>query len=292
MRNILIIVSTLCIKLVLAQNVTFEYPMAESSLLWEIKGDSIPDGSYIYGTIHIMNEDNFFYPDTLDSILIHSDALIMELDDSMFDPEVMQYLILEEGSLLDFFTQEQSDSLLAWAKEKMMIDEETFRMSFDKMKPIVIVQLTTLMQYSKATKSYEIEFNERAKKFDLEVNGLETIADQIGIFDSLTKEEQAELVMMGIRDNDSGMQTDEMEALYLAQNIDSLYMYLHASESVISDKENSFVTERNMKWIPKIEEAIKSKKCFIAVGAGHLGGPNGVIRLLQQQGYELKPVHL
>jgi len=37
---------------------------------------------------------------------------------------------------------------------------------------------------------------------------------------------------------------------------------------------------------------IANKRCFIAVGAGHLGGPNGVIRLLEKEGYTLTPVEL
>jgi len=41
-----------------------------------------------------------------------------------------------------------------------------------------------------------------------------------------------------------------------------------------------------------IEELIREKRTFIAVGAGHLGGPNGVIRLLQQKGYTHTPIKL
>ena len=39
---------------------------------------------------------------------------------------------------------------------------------------------------------------------------------------------------------------------------------------------------RNKNWVPQIKELIADKKTFIAVGAGHLGGPNGVLRLLEK----------
>ena len=44
---------------------------------------------------------------------------------------------------------------------------------------------------------------------------------------------------------------------------------------------------------PKIDNSKHcDKKCFIAVGAGHLGGENGIIRLLQKEGFYLTPIYL
>ena len=61
---------------------------------------------------------------------------------------------------------------------------------------------------------------------------------------------------------------------------------------VISAESADFLDNRNAAWVPQIKEMIASKRCFIAVGAGHLGGPNGVIRLLEKEGYILTPVEL
>ena len=52
--------------------------------------------------------------------------------------------------------------------------------------------------------------------------------------------------------------------------------------------ENIFLNERNLKWIPVIESLIKAKPTFVAVGAAHLGGEMGVLKLLKNQGYTLK----
>ena len=49
--------------------------------------------------------------------------------------------------------------------------------------------------------------------------------------------------------------------------------------------------ERNKKWIPKIETMAKDQSVFFGVGAGHLGGEDGVLNLLKQAGYRLTPIY-
>jgi hypothetical protein len=67
---------------------------------------------------------------------------------------------------------------------------------------------------------------------------------------------------------------------------------LHENGGVLHSEEKIFIDDRNKKWIPQIRESLASKRTFIAVGAGHLGGPNGLIRLLEKEGYTLSPVEL
>ena len=50
--------------------------------------------------------------------------------------------------------------------------------------------------------------------------------------------------------------------------------------------------KRNQNWIPKINAVIQNKSCFIAIGAGHLVGENGLINLLKNQGYTVEPISI
>ena len=54
--------------------------------------------------------------------------------------------------------------------------------------------------------------------------------------------------------------------------------------------EKELIDKRNIKWTPIIEAAAKEAPSFFAVGAGHLGGKNGVINLLRRKGYSVSPV--
>ena len=270
-----------------------EFPMEESSLLWEITGPNMSSKSYLFGTMHLIEKEYFFFPKKLKKIVSKSDQLVMELEGLPNQTEAMSMVMLKEGSFFDYFTKEQIDSILVWAKDKFSMEEPAFRAGFSKMKPFVIVQMAMQMQFMGKTESYELTLDEIAVTHEIEIKGLETVAQQMSFFDDLTVEQQAEMVMAGIRDGDEALGLiKEMQEIYTGQNVDLLFQLVDEQGGVISDEQAKFLDNRNKNWIPQIAELIQNKDTFIAVGAGHLGGPNGVIRLLEKEGYTLKPVKL
>jgi uncharacterized protein YbaP (TraB family) len=54
--------------------------------------------------------------------------------------------------------------------------------------------------------------------------------------------------------------------------------------------QDEMLDNRNLKWIPQIIETSKETPTFYAVGAGHLGGEKGVIRLLRKEGFKVTAV--
>jgi uncharacterized protein YbaP (TraB family) len=62
--------------------------------------------------------------------------------------------------------------------------------------------------------------------------------------------------------------------------------------SAEGNSQEALLDKRNQNWIPLIEKNITSKPTFIAFGAGHLGGKNGVVALLRAKGYTLTPIRL
>ncbi len=287
----LLVQLTICWQIVFSQ--TTEFPMKESSLLWKIEGPGITKGSYLFGTMHMIEKEYFIFPDKLEKIVKKTEQLVMELPGLPNQKEAMKYVLLEEGTFFDYFTPEQTDSILIWAKKEFKMEEAAFRATMSKMKPFVVVQMATQIHFMGKTESYEMKLEEIAKTNNLSISGLETIEQQMAFFDDLTKEQQAEMVMEGIRDSEKSIETmKEMEVLYQGQNVDSLYLMIQDEGGVISAESADFLDNRNADWVPQIKEMIANKRCFIAVGAGHLGGPNGVIRLLEKEGYTLTPVEL
>lgn len=275
------------------ERVTAEFPMKESSLLWKIEGPEIPKGSYLFGTMHLIEKRYFIFPDKLEKLVKKSDQLVMELAGMPNQLEALKLVQLKEGSFFDYFTPEQTDTILRWAKSELKMSEEGFRSTMANMKPFVVVQMATQVRFMGKTESYEMSFEKIARENDVTILGLETIAQQMAIFDNLSKEQQTEMVMEGIRNMEKSLeQTEQMQKLYNGQNVDSLFLMIQESGGTISEEMSDFLDKRNQNWVPKIKEMIKEKKTFIAVGAGHLGGPNGVIRLLEKEGYILTPVKL
>lgn len=272
-----------------------EYPFSEENdaLLWKIEGDSVHKDCYLFGTMHLISTDYFLFPKKLEKIASKTDLLVMELEGTPNQMEALNLIMLKEGSFFDYFNEAQEDSIINWANDIMHIDEETFRKSFDKFKPFAIVSMATQMQFIGKTESYEKSFELIADENEIEIKGLETLEEQMAVFDDLTDEQQAEMVMENIRSYKENLcLTKNMMKVYNLQQIDSLYAMVTDNESVISEEQDSFLDQRNSNWIPQIKNYIKDEKVLIAVGAGHLGGPNGLIRLLEKEGYILTPVKL
>jgi uncharacterized protein YbaP (TraB family) len=272
---------------------TTAFPMQESSLLWKIEGPGIQKGSYLFGTMHLIEKQYFIFPDKLEKIVKKTDKLVMELAGLPNQLEAMKYVTLTEGTFADFFSKEQMDSILVWAKAELNMSEEAFTKTMSKMKPFVVVQMATQIHFMGKTESYEMSFEKIARENDIAIAGFETIAEQMGIFDKMTNEQQTEMVMETIRDPKKGIEvTQKMQKLYQGQNVDSLYLMIQEEGGTMTEDQATILDDRNERWIPMIEEMAKKEKLFIAVGAGHLGGPKGVIRLLEQKGYILTPVKI
>ena len=100
----------------------------------------------------------------------------------------------------------------------------------------------------------------------------------------------AEFIMETVRKPDEGEKTfQKMVQYYHNQDLESLAKLILESDELGSSAEE-LLDKRNLNWIPKMDALMNSKSCFFAVGAGHLGGPNGVIELLRKKGYEITPV--
>ena len=265
----------------------------KTSLLWKIEGNGLKTPSYLFGTMHLIQKDYFYFPSALEKIIKKSDLILSEIAlDKMGDQkEALKYIYLKEGNLSDFFNDKQKDSLYSWAKSKLMMEKEAFNASFGKMKPFVIVQTVIQMNFFGKTESYEMKIKELADKAKIPFSGFESVADQIAFFDNLPSEKQALMVMESIRDEDKNIAlTNNMQGVYKRQQLDSLYYMIKSEGGIITDEEEVFLTKRNANWIPKIKETIATKKTFIAVGAGHLAGEKGVIELLRKEGYSVTPI--
>jgi len=265
------------------------YPMEENSLLWKVEGKGIKENLYLFGTIHLIDQAFFYFPDELKSLIENSDQIILEIGD-LNATDVLKHVMLSKGSFFDYFNAQQIDSIIKWADAELGITESQFHLTMNKMKPFVVVQMASQIGNNKKMESYELTIQSVAKEKNIPILGLETVESQMEIFDKMDSLEQNKMVMETIRTfhkQDSIML--QMYSHYVAQNLDQLYALI-ANEPMLKEMQANLIDDRNLAWIPKIKKLSKKKNTFVAVGAGHLGGPNGVIRLLEHEGYVLTAV--
>jgi uncharacterized protein YbaP (TraB family) len=141
--------------------------------------------------------------------------------------------------------------------------------------------------------SYDLTFAQLAGQQGKPVLGLETLEEQMAAVDKIPLEEQLKgLVEMARRPDEAQKEIVALLGAYKAQDLPLLMKLVKDSkfngETETFDQE--LLDKRNRNWVPIIEKAAREKATFFAFGAGHLGGPNGVLSLLRQKGYTITPM--
>lgn len=268
-------------------------PQKESSLLWKISGNGLEKPSYVFGTIHLICEKDFFFTPVMEDAFRKSEKVVMEMDmdDEGVQMKVAMGMINESGnSLSDYFEPNDYDQLKSYVAEKNMgMPFEAFAM----MKPAA-VWTTLIMSYytCEDTKSYEVELMAKAKEQSKEIFGLETPQEQLDFILGMPEKE----VVQGINDIVSGKDKKEIDqqfvdmiAAYKSQNLNKL-LDITNKETAMKMNTDIFLDKRNIAWIPTMENMMKESTTFFAVGAAHLPGANGVLELLKKQGYTVETV--
>ncbi len=270
---------------------------AENALLWKISGKSITKPSYILGTYHLVNDEFLNSIAGCQKALKKTNSVMGELEVTpAIAAEMMPYMLLTEGSLEDYLNPQQMDSLSKFMLEKLGMPMTLFM----KMKPIGIFLLfaSSEMQKTSMVTDYkgvpmDVYVQQEARKNKKDVLSLETMKDQADLlFNSTPVNQQVVMLMEYLRKDElknNEQESDRMNACYKAQDLNCLDSLMQSSG--YSDIESDLLLkDRNEKWIPRIEEAVNNKSCFIAVGALHLAGDDGIIALLRKNGYTLSPV--
>jgi len=266
-------------------------PSAYGSLLWKIEGDSLPAPSYLFGTMHIIPKDSFFIPPELEQVLDSCTRLVMEIDlngPSMLK-SMMGMVMPPSTSLKKLLSEEDYAYLKTFMKDSLPVSIPMYQM----IKPIFISQQVAASYCLQgASESYELYFMQKFNAAGKETSGLETVDEQMAFLDEIPLEEQAAQLMETVRNpGKSCEQVKQMIALYRKQDLGGL-LSLIEQDPELADQMGSLLGQRNQNWIPVLEKLMKKEPLFIAVGAGHLPGNEGVIALLLRAGYTVTAVNM
>lgn len=276
----------------LAASLVLSSAVAQHSLLYQVSGKGLQQPSYLYGTIHLICESDFFMPAALDSAFSQAKTLYLELD--MDDPEVIGGLMSamrekkEAYDLGNLFKPNDFMKLEKFFRDSMMQDINAFR----KMKPMMALMyiLRKAVVCEGPIASYEMTLLKKAQESKKALLGLEGVADQIAIFDALPDSTEARIIMEYINDIEQQQENFRaMVAVYKQQDVDAMHKFIELSPEM-AGLEEVMLFSRNRKWIPIIEKAMQKASTLFAFGALHLSGEQGVVELLRKQGYTVTPV--
>jgi uncharacterized protein YbaP (TraB family) len=261
-----------------------------NSLLWRIEGEGIQT-SYMYGTMHMIDEEYYQFTDVMIEKINESDAIIMEVGGMPNPLETMELMSLDSGDIRDVFSQQEMKTVVEFFDQNLDTDPDTFFKIYGEMKPFFIMQAISQGYFSKNTKSYDLDIMGLAGQNETPLIGLETLEQQLGFFDAIPQEKMNEMVIQSIEDFEKEKKnTAKMMKIYSQQKVDKLIPMMQKQSPEFMEYSDIFLYDRNKAWIPRIKTELKSKKCFIAVGAAHLFGENGLIDLLQKEGFTLTAI--
>lgn len=288
--KIRIVVISCVAFLIFAKPVNAQTETKTSSLLWEISGNGLTSPSYLYGTIHLISKEDFFVRKEVDSVfkLCNQVAFEIKLDDMSALMGLEKKMELPEGQTISGMMAPDDYQIL----KTYLIDSFDINLEeFDNKKPLALQQLLLTNIIDGEIESYELYFLMQSMQNKKKIKGLETVDDQLAIFDSIPYIEQLQWMVDGINDTTNlNAQWDAIIQAYKSEDLETISTLMNEGDEGLMKYEDVMIINRNKKWIPEIESIMQSGASFIAVGAGHLPFDTGVIQLLKDKGYTLKPL--
>lgn len=262
----------------------------EKSLLWKISGNGLNKPSYLFGTIHLTC-DTSLDENTLNA-LEATEQLYLELDmdDKSIQMQMMKLMMMKDGAKLSTLLSPEDFKILdEFMKKNLNMSVKLF----DSFKPFMISSMLFPKMLDCKSKSVESELMKITKEQNEEIFGLEKAEDQMKVFDEISYQDQADELLKTVKDNleKDKKEFQEMITIYQNKDIEGMLKMMDDSDNKItSENQDVLLNNRNKNWIPIMIKIMKDKPTFFGVGAGHLAGEEGVIKLLRKKGYKVEAV--
>jgi uncharacterized protein YbaP (TraB family) len=229
----------------------------KGNLLWEI---STPNGiSYLFGTLHSNDKRLFEFPDSVYESFLSSKKLAVEVNvfDLFMDKDPIpnrSLLLLDKRGKL--YTSNEEPTVTYYGNEDGM------------------------PQFMDAW------FQEKAELLNKEIIALESIAQQTKAIEEIPYVEKENNISLALSDK------QVLHELYLDGRIDLIDRLIKGGLSGNKEAYIKLIENRNVAIAANIARYCLDGPVFFAVGAGHLYGEKGLLSLLREKGYKLRPIQL
>jgi hypothetical protein len=259
-------------------------PTVHAASVWKVTG---PNGGMIYlgGSLHGLDSTDYPLPSAYNRAFDASTALVIE-DDPNVSRHAAEGLyksgLYPKGDNLKNHVDPRTYEYLRRVFELSHVPEAEIA----KRKPWMLI----LMLISPSTNDLGIEafLIRRARSNHKPIFGLESFHEHLEVLSGMS-DKQAELVLLEFF-IPQAPGTDlhrKILAAWRRGDADAIARLSHETEGDLPSFEERLIAERNRNWIPKIEGYIRDRRIyFVVAGAGHMGGPRGLLALLRARGYQ------
>lgn len=281
----------------------------QAQILYRISGNGLESPSYIVGTYHLAPASFADSIPGLSKAIEGTTQVCGELDImDAFKPENMVLLqkaqMLPEGTTLStLLTADQLERLNALLREVLGSDlnNEFFATQIERLSPSALSTTISLAAYKKATPSFnpmeliDNYFQSLALQSGKAVKGFETVDFQMEVLYGAPLEKQVNDLMCMVDHFEYAQKiVERITTAYFTQNLQQIEEVLEEESEMecgTSDEDNDIlINNRNRNWVELMPEMMAEQPTLFVVGAGHLCGEQGVLKLLEKAGYKVEGV--
>lgn len=268
-------------------------PAHADPVVWRVSSGA--GDTWLLGSVHYLRDADYPLPEIVDTLYERADELVMELDLDDIDAGGMQASLVSAAMLPDdrSLADVLDDDVYRLAEQRA----EAFGIGLDalsRFEPwLVALTLTDLgmgRHGYRSARGLEQYLLGRAVRDGKPVSGLESVEAQVGVFDSLSDEEQQALLEQTLIElEDAGTATARMIEAWREGRIERLGEELLGEFERYPRLYRMLVTDRNRSWIePLVEHIERPGDELVVVGALHLVGDDSVIGMLEERGFSVE----
>lgn len=261
-----------------------------NALLWKIskKGQQ---ASYIFGTIHVSDPRITNLPEPVHAAINSARVFVMEaLPDQEEGRKLTRMMFFNDGKKLHDYL----DNDLFTRAANILDDYRIASESINLLKPWAAF---IIMSYPSGDGvPLDLQLLGTARNQGLETRGLETLSEQGQVFSSMDIKSQVRLLLDTLCHYDKvSSDFETMKLLYLKKDLQALYSYSQKysfpGDKLYDDLFQRLLIDRNRMMAERMQQVLDGGNAFIAIGAMHLPGDDGVLALLEKQGYTITAVY-
>ena len=257
--------------------------------LWELHGKH--NTVYILGSIHVLRPSDYPLAPAVLNAYGNAKSIFMEVNLAEIDSQIMQTELLASARLPEGKTLPVIMGDARYKRAQALAREVGVDLGiFDAFAPWFAAEAISQLQLQQLgfepKSGVEMFFLERARADGKSVAGLETVHDQIALFDALSMDQQADYLVSSLEEaHDLPKEVDAMVHAWAGGDTQWFADQLKSEIGRDPALYDSVLVARNRKWVPKIEALLNDDKNYLViVGTGHLVGQSSVIALLKKDG--------
>ena len=261
--------------------------------VWQVTGKH--NTVFLLGSIHLLRASDYPLPKAMIYAYDEAEALVMEIDMDDLDPMLMAGqmssigLISDGRSLRDYMGSRRYDEANK-AANKLGYDLDLFAGAKPWFAAMTMVQLHLMQSGFDPSHGIEFYFVGKAGQDGKPITGLETLTQQLEVFNGLSESEQSLFLIKSLQDM-SEIDEQINKLITAWKNGDSKALEKEMLAGFVDQPAlyRRLVTDRNRNWVQDIEKMLAGKDDFLViVGAAHLVGRDGVVELLRSRGYRVE----